>query len=104
VADDGCLEKIDAMARRAAGEVWGNEAGRDGFILGLMAARSVLAPSPAEDTMAGTPYKQALAAVLGPDFKAPEHTPGCRGHKHGRAGCLERGCACPLGIRRLPRA
>ena len=100
MADDGYLEKVDAKIRRAAGEVWGSEASRDGFILGLMAARSVLAPSPAE----GVPYKQALAAVLGPDFRAPGHTPGCRGHKHGRAGCLERGCACPLGIRRLPRA
>jgi hypothetical protein len=95
MAEGGYLEKLDGKIRRASGEVWGNEAARDGFVFGLMAARQTYTGA-----NLGVPYDVQLADVLGAGFERPAHKPGCRGHRHGQLGCLERGCSCMLAIRR----
>jgi hypothetical protein len=85
------LARLDRKIRAAEAEVWANEAARDSFVLGLMAARSAytgMTPL--------VPYRAALDAVLGPGFERPGHAKGCRGHRHGLGGCLARGCGCAL--------
>lgn len=90
-APDAYPDRLATRIRQAAGEVWDDEAARDGFIRGLVTARQ-------EYTGAnpGVPYAVQLADVLGPGFEAPAHADGCRGHRHGLGGCLARGCACKL--------
>lgn len=94
MSEDAYLARLTKRLRIVASEVWHSEQARGGAEFALVWAReSYLGNTP-------RPYPEALADGLGPGFARPPHAGGCVSHRHGRHGCLERGCGCVLAISR----
>lgn len=97
MSEDAYLARLTGRLRVTASEVWHSEQARGGAEFGLVFAREAyLRPGGMR------PYPEALADALGPDFARPPHARGCLSHRHGRHGCLERGCGCLLAVSRSP--